>query len=239
MGNSQTLSVSFQQSHQNGVVNSEDSIKTEHRVKKVLALSFNFVENKYKNLKFLHEDKIYKSDINSIVKRNFNQPELGTNQSVKSSFIRPDGGIIWIIINNKKYPLMITEAKKQGSNDKRAAKGLPKQGKGNAIERAYKNIKEGELIFNGEDFFSYIILCKGCDLEDTNSSIRDRLTSSNLSSPFDKLYLKKVEDVFGGKHCRTSWFIKQMSDDELFNIYIEALEYAIQYYIKKYNLNNE
>lgn len=52
------------------------------------------------------------------------------------SSIKPDGGFLWLVdLAGAKYPILISEVKNQGTNDKRAVEGLAKQAKGNAIER--------------------------------------------------------------------------------------------------------
>lgn len=54
----------------------------------------------------------------------------------ESSAIRPDGGILKMVANDgEQFPILIAEVKNQGTNDLRQKEGLPKQAKGNAIER--------------------------------------------------------------------------------------------------------
>jgi type II restriction enzyme len=55
--------------------------------------------------------------------------------------MKPDGGIMFIVDkNNIKYPILITEMKKQGTNDEVIAMTGKAQASGNAIERLGKNV---------------------------------------------------------------------------------------------------
>lgn len=99
--------------------------------------------------------------------------------SSKSTGPKPDGGIICIQVDNVWYPILVSEAKKQGTNnilraikemydwnysDERIAEevgwkvervtktikdGKFKQARGNAIERAYKNWEELRIYYEG------------------------------------------------------------------------------------------
>ena len=61
-------------------------------------------------------------------------PAVEFYYSSKRSSMRPDGGILSIEDQaGVLYPILISEAKKQGTNDKRLKEGKPKQSRGNAI----------------------------------------------------------------------------------------------------------
>jgi type II restriction enzyme len=140
----------------------------------------------------------------------------------KSSFIKPDGGIIYYVKNNKKYPVLITEAKKQGTNDIRATEGKMRQGKGNAIERAYKNHKEIELYCRRFPVFPYVIFAHGCDFED-GSSINDRLDAMTEYLPRNKIYTgtkNKIVNLF----VRSDTFTK----DEMYDIMLKVAQKSIR-----------
>lgn len=98
------------------------------------------------------------------------------------SFIKPDGGFIYMTFKETKYPILISEAKKQGTNDKRISEGKKKQAKGNAIERSCKNVAEARLFCKNLDYFPYIIFAYGCDLKE-GSSILDRMDVLTLYEP--------------------------------------------------------
>lgn len=106
----------------------------------------------------------------------------------KEPFIKPDGGVLYAEINGKIYPILVAEAKKQGTNDKLLEEGKKKQAKGNAIERAVKNHCELKLFFKPFDFYPYIVFASGCDFE-KGSSINDRLDSMTEYEPRNQEYL--------------------------------------------------
>ena len=97
----------------------------------------------------------------------------------------------------KEFPILISEAKKQGTlffnEDGTLRKGLtPKQtalalsgkeqGRGNAIERAFKNIDEFRLFCEDLNYFPYVLFACGKDFE-CGSSILDRLDAMTRYEP--------------------------------------------------------
>ena len=97
------------------------------------------------------------------------------------NFMRPDGGIFFAQFGETKVPLLILEDKRQGTNDSRLEKGLPRQATGNAIERFAKNVRMSEMLFTG-DIFPYIIFASGCDFHYTES-ISKRFEQGNYGYP--------------------------------------------------------
>lgn len=218
----------------NNPISSKEATKTEDCVRIAAASAFDYIKNKYKDLNIIDETSLYKVDIFRKLRSTFSDPQIGSNISVSSSSIKPDGKIIYLVIDKIKYLLCVVEAKKQGTNDKRASEGKEKQAKGNAIERAVKNFNEIRLFLFGENIFPYIIFARGCDVEDKTSSIRDRLTSMTLGSPFNQLYTYNIIDNNGNNHPRASIFIGEISIENMTKTITEMLETSIQYYINKY-----
>ena len=85
------------------------------------------------------------------------------NPENKKVCMKPDGGIFYMELNGKSFPILITEDKVQGTNDTRFAAGLSKQATGNAIERAGKNIRGAEMLCANMDIFPYVLFASGCD----------------------------------------------------------------------------
>lgn len=139
-----------------------------------------------------------------------------------NSFVKPDGGILYYIKHNIHYPILITEAKKQGTNDIREQEGKPKQGKGNAIERAYKNSKEFELYCRQFPIFPYIIFACGCDFE-KGSSINDRLDAITDYLPRNKIYV-------GTEHRVVNLFVQvqPFTKQQIFDIMYKVAEKSIK-----------
>ena len=99
------------------------------------------IKSKYPYLSFTHKKKITKKEMCERLKQ-FN-PKFGTYQHKESTSFGGDGGYLFVIdIHGEERLILATEAKKQGTNNLRLAEGLKKQGSGNAIERAHKNINE-------------------------------------------------------------------------------------------------
>jgi hypothetical protein len=143
--------------------------------------------------------------------------------SSTNSYIEPDGGIV--LANG--FPALITEAKKQGTNDKREAEGKCKQPSGNAIERAHKNfnvLKDYMSTFDVK-YFPYLIFGYGCDFR-PSSTIIDRLASMTRYQPYNQFLIKN--DSY---HQRASVFIQPepFSDQFIIDKCIEATEIVLQH----------
>ena len=133
----------------------------------------------YPDIEFIHRKTLRKSEIS---------PEPDYTPHSKGSGVKPDGGILFAKINGRLYPILVSEAKKQGTNDVRMAEGKKKQGKGNAIERAFKNCSEFQIFFEEYTYFPYVIFAYGCDFED-GSSINDRMDAMTRYRPRNQEYI--------------------------------------------------
>ena len=153
----------------------EDALKQEgnlaDQVKNVLIK----LNKLYPHHKFIHKKSLTKKEIyvDTGISPNY-EPS-----SSRSTGPKPDGGIICIQVDNVWYPILVSEAKKQGTNnilraikemvewsysDERIAEEVGwkvervtktiegrkwKQARGNAIERAYKNWEELRIYYDG------------------------------------------------------------------------------------------
>lgn len=144
------------------------------------------------------------------------------NPEGSNPFVKPDGGILYYIKNSIHYPILITEAKKQGTNDIRELEGKPKQGKGNAIERAYKNSKEFELYCRDFPIFPYVVFACGCDFA-KGSSINDRLDAMTDYLPRNKIYV-------GTNHRIVNLFVQveAFTKKEIFDIMYNVAKKSIK-----------
>ena len=66
----------------------------------------------YPDLEFVHRKTLTKSEIS---------PEDDYTPHSKGSGVKPDGGILFVKIRGELYPILVCEAKKQGTNDVRLA----------------------------------------------------------------------------------------------------------------------
>ena len=114
------------------------------------------LESMYPELKFTYRKKLYLSEIVEKLGKTFT-PES------KKPYVNPDGGLLFIEWNGTEYPILISEAKKQGTNDVRLKKGLKIQSRANAIERAYKNALAFSQYNEKLDYNAYVIFACGCD----------------------------------------------------------------------------
>jgi type II restriction enzyme len=165
-----------------GIFN-EDALYHEIGLQESVPKLITLLETEYPNAEFLWKKRITKREIAAKV-----NPKVPYNPEVEKSFVSPDGGVLFVKYEGEEYPILISEAKKQGTNVKRLYEGLPKQSKGNAIERAYKNIDEFKLYCEDLNYFPYVIFACGCDFE-RGSSILDRLDAMTRYEPRNANYV--------------------------------------------------
>jgi len=96
-------------------------------------------------------------------------------------FMKPDGGILCVVIGNETIPILITEDKKQGTNDSRFSEGKGRQATGNAVERGIKNIRAAEMLFHSGNVFPYVLFGSGCDFH-PSETIAKRLEIGNYGA---------------------------------------------------------
>lgn len=183
-----------------------------------------------------HERQWHLRDIVAELQSSY--PDIGFHYHFNSSSIRPDGGILQICGNpgdSLTYPILIAEVKNQGTNDLRSSEGLPKQARGNAIERLGKNLIGLRTALLRESIFPFVCFGYGCDFE-PDSSILDRVTTMAMFGKLNVTYLHNEE---GGKFNRGSFYFrdKKWSIDEMADVMIEIAERSILYYVSKYGKN--
>jgi type II restriction enzyme len=205
------------------LMNNEKSKILEKGVSGVVLKIKNILQEKYPEYTLLHTLQLSKNEI---------AEEIGAKDykpSNEKSSIRPDGGILFVKINENYYPILIAEAKQQGTNDARRKEGKKSQAKGNAIERSAKNFLELQLYCKNLSYFPYVIFVSGCDFE-KGSSILDRLDCLTHYKPRNKIYVKdesKIATVFVKN--------KTFSTNEIYNVMSEVAEISIKEAIKKYD----
>ena len=107
----------------------------------------------------------------------------------KRVFMKPDGGILCVIVGDETIPILITEDKKQGTNDSRLAEGKLRQATGNAVERGIKNIRAAEMLFHTGNVFPYILFGSGCDFH-PSETIAKRLEIGNYGAKNLEIVMK-------------------------------------------------
>jgi type II restriction enzyme len=156
----------------------------------------------YPNVGFKWKQKLSKYEISK---------EPNYKPHSEKSGVKPDGGILYAVIDGIEYPILVCEAKKQGTNDVRLGEGKTKQAKGNAIERAFKNFEEFRIYFEDYSYFPYVIFASGCDFEE-GSSINDRLDAMTRYKP------RNVDYLFDTKQLATIYIQeKPFTTEEIFD----------------------
>jgi len=186
-----------------------------------------------KKISLVHERQWLLKDIVAELKHSF--PDIEFHYHFDSSSIRPDGGILYIQGkpgDKLSYPILIAEVKNQGTNDLRAAEGLPKQAKGNAIERLGKNLIGLRTALLRESIFPFVCFGYGCDFA-ADSSILDRVSTMAMFGRLNKTYLHNEE---GGKFNRGSFYFRpgKWTVREMAEVMKDIAERSVLYYFSKY-----
>lgn len=192
----------------------------------------NIEQHKVKNTESKHDDKqlyeVSKTVVQMLQKCFPNQKDnfyltekisLGTigklrgipiENQYKDNASKPDGGIIWW----GKNPLVITEAKRQGTNNAREKEGKDRQALGNAIERLGKNLAIYRKLYRDETIFPFICYCRGCD----------------FGHPYILSKLYGMNDM----HNIGEYYYHNIGNDQPFScIYTSGEEFDTQYLLMK------
>lgn len=171
----------------------------------------NFLQKEYPQLSFRYRTSIKKAEINEALQKI--DKELGQTLFVSNASIIPDGGIIEVKDDNKRWRIiLVSEAKHQGKDIDNIKHGKlvgtnnnqDLMAAGNAIERSHKNISEISNLMLSESHFPYILFLEGSNfltktirvarpdgrivtLEYNSGMLNrlDRLTSANYGMPIN------------------------------------------------------
>lgn len=184
-------------------------------------------------IKLTHQRQWYLRDIVAELRQNY--PDTEFHYHFNTSALQPDGGILSIEGkpgDDLTYPVLIAEVKNQGTNDQRAQEGLPKQARGNAIERLGKNVIGLRTALMRESIFPFVCFGYGCDFE-PDSSILDRVSTIAMFGSLNTTYLHNEE---GGRFNRGSFYFRPepWTVHEMVAIMADIAERAVMYYFSKY-----
>ncbi len=217
-----------------GTVINVTSRKQESDIIQALQQVVDHISAKFeKRVSLVHEPQRYLKDIVAELRQTY--PDVEFHYHFDSSSIRPDGGILYIRgkPNDKlTYPILIAEVKNQGTNDLRAAEGLPRQARGNAIERLGKNLIGLRAALMRESIFPFVCFGYGCDFE-ADSSILDRVATMAM---FGKLNTTYLYNEGNGRFNRGSFYfrVERWSVDEMATIMKDIAERSVLYYFSRY-----
>ncbi len=218
-----------------GTVINLTSKKQESDVIKALVEVVDHLRGKFaKKISLVHEKQWYLKDIVAQLRHSY--PDTEFYHHFDSSSIRPDGGILYIqgkTGDTLTFPILIAEVKNQGTNELRAQEGLPKQAKGNAIERLGKNLIGLRTALMRESIFPFVCFGYGCDFE-AKSSILDRVSTMAMFGKLNTTYLHNEES---GKFNRGSFYFRpeRWSVHEMVEIMKDIAERSVLYYFSKYH----
>lgn len=153
--------------------------------------------------------------------------------------IVPDGGILYLV-NRKtreKYPLVIAEIKRQGTNKEREKEGKAKQATGNAIERLGKNLTGIKAMMNYEEITPFVCFGWGCDFavdSEETLTVRSKIIVMNEFYQLNKIYVFKKDGTSdANSYAPVSMFFREekWNVQEMFDIMKEIAETSIRYYL--------
>ncbi|MDR2717495.1 MAG: restriction endonuclease [Treponema sp.] len=206
----------------------------EQSVTKALLKTIEYIEEKF-NVNLDHISDLFLKDI--VLELRERYTDVDFFYKFDKSSMRPDGGILSVVSKDgKKYPILITEVKNQGTNDILMAQGKPKQSKGNAIERLGKNVIGFRTVLLHESIFPFVCFGDGCDFA-SDSSILDRVITISMFGELNKIRVHN--EGLNGIFNRGSFYFreKEWSEKEMFEIMKEIAEKSVYYYFSKYGEN--
>lgn len=214
-----------------GTVINVSSRKMESKLMLAVVMVIEKLEAKFGS-RFEHQQKIFLKDITQHLTKSF--PEIEFKHHFDSSFLSPDGGLLFLIDKEgNRHPILISEAKRQGTNDLRQAEGLRKQAKGNAIERLGKNVIGFRTWLSTENILPFVVFGEGVDFAD-DSSILDRVTTIAMFAPLNEIEVANLGEH--GTFARGSFFfrVEGWSPEEMASILYDVAERSIYYYFSKF-----
>jgi len=204
------------------------SKKMDRDIDIVMSALLKEIKRKHPSLSFEHKKRLVLTEIISELGRDYPQYAADFSSVMKESFMKPDGGFLYATDKKGNTKLiLIAEVKHQGTNDKRATEGLPKQAKGNAIERLGKNLIGIRAIFKNEAIIPFVCFGSGDDFQ-KGSTILDRVVTMNDFFPLNKVYVEKKHLPFEP----VSMFFRQKdwSTKEMVKILKKTTENSIEYH---------
>ena len=220
------------------------SKKDDKDIYKSMELVVNYIKCKKEFMPYFEHDfsLIFKHEIDIEFMMRFIK-----NKNVRAEFntefinrtIVPDGGILYLenCKTKEKYPLVIAEIKRQGTNKERIAEGKEKQATGNAIERLGKNLTGIRTMMNYEKITPFVCFGWGCDFEEgceATGTVRSKVVMMNQFYDLNKIYVFKRDGNSNYNYFSpVSMFFREnrWSVDEMYNIMKEIAETSLRYYL--------
>ena len=217
-----------------GTVINATSKQQETALVQALKRTASHLDSKFASVEFYHE-KSWK--LAGIVRElAATHAEVDFHHHFDDTSIQPDGGFVCLKAkegDSLTFPVLISEVKNQGTNDQRKKEGLPRQARGNAIERLGKNVIGLRAALMRESIFPFVCFGYGCDFEE-DSSILDRVTTIAMFGKLNKTYLHNAGT--DGRFNRGSFYFRpeKWHVAEMLEIMKDIAERSVLYYFSKY-----
>lgn len=224
------------------------SKKDDKKIDEAMRLTQKYLENRFGKVENFINGKYYLEIekkleisymINTIKNKNV-RAQFDT--SYEDRAIIPDGGILFLLKKddeNYKKVLLVTEAKRQGTNDERKKEGKNKQATGNAIERLGKNLIGVKTMMNHEKITPFVCFGWGCDFAEDEKTVLAKINVLNEFYYLNKTYVFKADGNSDNNFFSpVSMYFreKEWEINEMFEIMKEIAETSLRYYI--FWLNN-
>ena len=162
-------------------------------------------------------------------------PTIPFSEPFARSSMNPDGGILSVTMRDggKSLPILISEAKNQGTNDLRAQEGLKKQSMGNAIERLGKNVIGFRTMMLDAGITPFVCFGYGIDF-DEGSSILDRVKTIAMFGELNEVSVINLGE--NGQFNRGSFYFRRArwTRAEMIEVMTDVATRSIHYYLAKY-----
>lgn len=200
-GKQQSDRLTIQQKAAEGVIGIFDEEAQEHdrKVSDNSKIAMQKLQEEFPALTFRYRKSISKKEINEALHEV--DGELGQTLFLQRANIIPDGGLIEVRDDNGKWHVVVvSEAKFQGKDIDNIIAGI-KVGKnndndlmyaGNAIERAYKNIREIANYMLSEPYFPYILFLEGSNFLTHDITIQ-RLDGGDYTLHYNSSKLNRLD----------------------------------------------
>jgi type II restriction enzyme len=214
-----------------GTVINTNSNKMEKDLIKALKKSVDLVQSQYE-VALEHVTQIHLSEITKTLEKA--DPTIQYKFHKDTSTLKPDGGFLFLKAHDgRRFPILISEAKRQGTNDDREKEGLKKQAKGNAIERLGKNVIGFRAMCAHEEIFPFVVFGQGIDFA-PDSSILDRVSVIALFNPLNRTSIRN-EGINNNLQRGSFYFrVEKWSVEEMSVILTAIASESIEYYLAKY-----
>ena len=217
-----------------GTVINATSRQQETELVKALKATAAYLDRKFAGVEFYHAKTWKLADI--VRELSTTYADVDFHYHFDNTSIRPDGGFVCLKAkedDGMTFPVLISEVKNQGTNDQRKKEGLPRQARGNAIERLGKNVIGLRAALMRESIFPFVCFGYGCDFEE-DSSILDRVTTIAMFGSLNKTYLHNADA--DGRFNRGSFYFrpKKWRVAEMSAVMKDIAERSVLYYFSKY-----